>query len=282
MVADPSLKQQIYPQRTRFILEQYNGNEKTHFLLPEKLDDIGLPHLEEDDDKEYPYVKFARREPPHEYSYPKLVDTYSTIDESKIVSTRSSFKKSNASIKKSNSGISDAGKIVVGSVSSGESYFDTSLSGSGDGKSKTLHDCSSNKLLLPSIDKKSVSPKPGALGLPSVMLTCVYCRQSFTQDHNKRGACAYAPVDCVRKGIENVTCLQCATCLLYHCMSDEEGDYVHPCDCSNSDGHRVRRWIGLSLLSILVPCLCCYLPFMACYKCGKACNVCGGRHAASS
>ena len=94
------------------------------------------------------------------------------------------------------------------------------------------------------------------------------------------GACAYAPTDCARTVIEAATCLQCAKCLLYHCMSDTEGNYVHPCECSNSDGHWARRWIGLSLLSILVPCLCCYVPLMACYKCGRICNLCGGRHEA--
>jgi hypothetical protein len=94
------------------------------------------------------------------------------------------------------------------------------------------------------------------------------------------GVCSYAPADRARTLIETATCLQCAKCLLYHCMSDTEGNYVHPCECSNSDGHWARRWIGLSLLSILVPCLCCYVPLMACYKCGATCNLCGGRHEA--
>ena len=94
------------------------------------------------------------------------------------------------------------------------------------------------------------------------------------------GVCAYAPPDCTRRVIETASCLQCAKCLLYHCMSDPEGNYVHPCECSNSDGHWTRRWIGLTLLSILVPCLCCYVPLMGCYKCGTKCNVCGGRHEA--
>ena len=270
--------------RTKFFLEQFGtGNEKTHFLLPaDKLDGVMGNHLDEED-KDYPYVKFARREPPHEYSYPKLVDTYSTIDEcTKSSSARSSFKKS---IKKSNSCGSDSGKVIVGSGSSCESTsnFDSSLSGSADvgggGKGRTtisLHDGSSGKLLLPSADKKNSSLPKG--GTSSTLLTCAHCRATFTPENNKRGSCAYAPVDCFRTGVEAATCLQCAKCLLYHCMSDTEGDYVHPCDCSNTDGHWLRRWFGLSLLSILVPCLCCYLPLMACYKCGTVCNLCGGRH----
>ena len=113
-------------------------------------------------------------------------------------------------------------------------------------------------------------------------LTCAHCRESFSQSSNRRGSCEDAP-DCgARTCIEAVTCLQCAKCLLYHCMSDSEGDYVHPCECSNVDGHWARRWTGLALLSVLVPCLCCYVPMIGCYKCGTLCGVCGGRHVASS
>lgn len=38
------------------------------------------------------------------------------------------------------------------------------------------------------------------------------------------------------------------------------------------------RWIGLSLLSLIVPCLCCYPPLRACHWMGVSCGVCGGRH----
>lgn len=100
----------------------------------------------------------------------------------------------------------------------------------------------------------------------------------FSVSSNRPGACPDAPDDLLRRGIEAVTCLVCAKGLLYHCMSDAEGDYVHPCQCSNADGHWARRWIGLALLSVLVPCLCCYGPLMLCYGCGRRCSVCGGRH----
>ena len=122
----------------------------------------------------------------------------------------------------------------------------------------------------------------GAVGSPTnaITLTCTHCRESFSADDNRLGDCAEAP-SIVRKSIETLTCLSCAQALLYHCMSDSEGDYVHPCECSNADGHAVRRWIGLTLLSVLVPCLCCYVPLISCYRCGELCNVCGGRHQAS-
>ena len=126
MVADPADNPLHYPPRTRYLLEQYgHPGEKTHFILP---DAVGSPKSLETtisdmaDDTEYPYVKFPRREPPHEYSYPKLVDTYSAIDECKMSSsTRSSFRRKPEvpPLRKSNSGTgSDPGKIVVGSGSS--------------------------------------------------------------------------------------------------------------------------------------------------------------------
>jgi hypothetical protein len=126
MVADPAENPLHYPPRTRYLLEQYgHAGEKTHFILP---DAVGSPKSLEttiscmDDDTEYPYVKFPRREPPHEYSYPKLVDTYSAIDECKMSSsTKSSFRRKPEvpPLRKSNSGTgSDPGKIVVGSGSS--------------------------------------------------------------------------------------------------------------------------------------------------------------------
>ena len=34
----------------------------------------------------------------------------------------------------------------------------------------------------------------------------------------------------------------------------------------------------LSLLAVLVPCLCLYPMLTACYTCARACHVCGGKH----
>lgn len=295
-VSDPTHSHLHFPPRTRYIVEQpTSGREKSRILLSEKIDNLGSHSVGTglNQDKDSPYVKFPWREPPHEYSYPKLVDTFA--DDGKP-SARSSLKRTHLPIKKSNSGGSDPAKgslILVGSGSSfgSTSNYDSSISGSGDGKGRGSQpppagNSSSSKLLLPTLDTKpsltcTGSPPKAAGGPATMTLTCAHCRESFSMDNNRIGACAYAPADGVRRGIEAVTCLQCAKCLLYHCMSDAEGDYVHPCECTNSDGHWARRWIGLSLLSILVPCLCCYVPLMACYRCGIACNVCGGRHEAS-
>ncbi|XP_071544263.1 sprouty-related, EVH1 domain-containing protein 2 isoform X3 [Panulirus ornatus] len=114
---------------------------------------------------------------------------------------------------------------------------------------------------------------------------CRHCHKMFTYDTNSRGNCEYAP-DCVRTAIDRVTFISCAQGMLYHCMSDAEGEYAHhPCECGGPGGTADescgRRWLGLTLLSLLVPCLWCYLPLRACHQCAVACGLCGGRHEAS-
>ncbi|XP_011302583.1 sprouty-related, EVH1 domain-containing protein 3 isoform X1 [Fopius arisanus] len=112
-------------------------------------------------------------------------------------------------------------------------------------------------------------------------LRCKHCQQTYGEHDNPRGACEYAP-DLISKGIATVSCLLCAKCMLYHCMSDAEGENSqnlehNPCTCSTEDGCG-RRWFGLALLSLIVPCLWLYPPLRAIHWCGMACGICGGRH----
>jgi len=105
---------------------------------------------------------------------------------------------------------------------------------------------------------------------------CRYCQELYDEDENQLGACEYAP-DCVKRVIEGVSCMRCARAMLYHCMSDAEGEFAqHPCEMSCG-----RRWFGLVLLSLLVPCLWLYPPLRACHWCGLQCGIFGGRHSAS-
>ncbi|KAJ8246175.1 hypothetical protein GJAV_G00264530 [Gymnothorax javanicus] len=108
---------------------------------------------------------------------------------------------------------------------------------------------------------------------------CVYCREVFSRTQNGRGRCQDAP-DPVWTCIRRVSCLWCADSLLYHCMSDPEGEYTDPCSCDRSDPRFCLRWLALASLSLIAPCMCCYLPLRACYHCGVACHCCGGRHKA--
>lgn len=107
-------------------------------------------------------------------------------------------------------------------------------------------------------------------------LMCKYCVEPYSEEWNHKGACANAP-DCFRTCIETISGIKCAECMLYHCMKDSEGDSPQPCQCSKEPGC-TRRWLGLALLSLLVPCLWCYPPLKACHWICVSCGVCGGKH----
>ncbi|XP_058806387.1 sprouty-related, EVH1 domain-containing protein 1 isoform X2 [Phymastichus coffea] len=106
---------------------------------------------------------------------------------------------------------------------------------------------------------------------------CRHCQELYSESNNPRGACEYAP-DPVKNGIATVSCLSCAQCMLYHCMSDAEGDFNQsPCSCIAEEDCG-KRWLGMSLLSLVVPCLCFYPPLRAIHWCSTSCGLCGGRH----
>ncbi|XP_061733917.1 sprouty-related, EVH1 domain-containing protein 3 [Nerophis ophidion] len=126
------------------------------------------------------------------------------------------------------------------------------------------------------------SPCPQASS--SCSSRCVYCRSVFSASENGRGRCRDAPdpaLHCLRQW----TCVWCAESLLYHCMSDSEGEFWEPCSCDDSLGGHPHplccaRWLALVALSLFVPCMCCYLPLRACLRCGERCGCCGGKHKA--
>ncbi|XP_048187952.1 sprouty-related, EVH1 domain-containing protein 1 isoform X2 [Perognathus longimembris pacificus] len=109
---------------------------------------------------------------------------------------------------------------------------------------------------------------------------CVYCQERFNHEENGRGACLDAP-DPVKRCIYQVSCMLCAESMLYHCMSDSEGDFSDPCSCDTSDDKFCLRWLALVALSFLVPCMCCYVPLRTCHRCGEASGCCGGKHKAA-
>lgn len=128
--------------------------------------------------------------------------------------------------------------------------------------------------------KKGPLAKPGlAEGPFHSRLKCRHCHEWYLERANRAGACEFAP-DCLRTCIDAVSCIKCAQCMLYHCMSDAEGEFAtHPCDCSTVEEGCTKRWIGLALLSLLVPCLWCYPPLRGVHWCCVSCGAAGGRHA---
>ncbi|KAI5618886.1 sprouty-related, EVH1 domain-containing protein 1 [Silurus asotus] len=109
---------------------------------------------------------------------------------------------------------------------------------------------------------------------------CIYCREMFNHEENRRGECQDAP-DPIKQCIYKVSCMLCAESMLYHCMSDSEGDFSDPCSCDSSEEQFCVRWLALLGLSIIAPCMCCYPPLRACHHCGEACHCCGGKHKAA-
>lgn len=109
---------------------------------------------------------------------------------------------------------------------------------------------------------------------------CIYCREMFNHEDNRRGQCQDAP-DPIKQCIYKVSCMLCAESMLYHCMSDSEGDFSDPCSCDASEEQFCVRWLALLGLSVLAPCMCCYPPLRACHRCGEACRCCGGKHKAA-
>lgn len=112
---------------------------------------------------------------------------------------------------------------------------------------------------------------------------CEHCGEAFYVSDNRRGRCQDAP-DPVRACVRRVSCMWLADTMLYHCMSDPEGDYSDPCSCDGGEGggRLGSRWLALLGLSLVAPCLCLYPPLHACHRAGLACGCCGGRHKALS
>lgn len=60
----------------------------------------------------------------------------------------------------------------------------------------------------------------------------------------------------------------------------DDDDDADDAACCGADSPP-KRWFGLALLSLVVPCLWCYLPLRACYRCGVRCGCCGRPHEAA-
>ncbi|KFV74204.1 Sprouty-related, EVH1 domain-containing protein 1, partial [Dryobates pubescens] len=150
----------------------------------------------------------------------------------------------------------------------------------GDGtKSNSLKDSKSSVVFKsqPSSSKLKSSKRRKEEGERS---RCVYCQERFNHEDNGRGKCQDAP-DPIKRCIYQVSCMLCAESMLYHCMSDSEGDFSDPCSCDTSDDKFCLRWLALVALSFVAPCMCCYLPLRACHHCGELCGCCGGKHKAA-
>uniref|UniRef100_A0A8R1TWT0 Sprouty protein n=1 Tax=Onchocerca volvulus TaxID=6282 RepID=A0A8R1TWT0_ONCVO len=109
-------------------------------------------------------------------------------------------------------------------------------------------------------------------------LQCFYCGEWFANDENTSGSCKEAP-DPVESTIRFLTCYSIAEGAVYHCCRNDDdmpANISHfgqgynvfsfgPCHISPMK--RVKRWLFLALMSLVVPCLCCYFPARMINKC---------------
>lgn len=83
-------------------------------------------------------------------------------------------------------------------------------------------------------------------------LRCKYCSKFYSQEKNRAGSCDYAP-DCFKNGIETISGMQCAKCMVYHCMGDPEGESSdNPCSCTGESGC-TKRYVCLTPKDIKYP-----------------------------
>ncbi|ESO11615.1 hypothetical protein HELRODRAFT_71732, partial [Helobdella robusta] len=106
---------------------------------------------------------------------------------------------------------------------------------------------------------------------------CLKCREFYYETENCAGRCAYGSDQCL-KCVEAVSCVACARALLYHFAADENGDYGEVCSCTDGHHRNFKKWFLSAILSVFMPCLCCYPPLSACHKSCVKTGKCGARH----
>lgn len=98
--------------------------------------------------------------------------------------------------------------------------------------------------------------------------TCPECRRPralpFCWMCGRRCMCS------AQSAVEYGTCVCCVKGLFYHCSSDDEDTCTDkPFSCTQA--HCCVRWTTASLLSLVFPCLLCYLPARGCVAACQSC-----------
>ncbi|KAJ8408818.1 hypothetical protein AAFF_G00246360 [Aldrovandia affinis] len=94
--------------------------------------------------------------------------------------------------------------------------------------------------------------------LPRTLPSCWVCNQEYL--------CS------AQNLVDSATCMCLVKGIFYHCTNDEdeEGSCAdRPCSCSNSNC--CARWSFMAALSLVLPCLVCYLPATGCAKLSQKC-----------
>ncbi|CAG0902274.1 unnamed protein product [Darwinula stevensoni] len=250
-----------------FYAESDPGHACEHVeVLPSSFSDSLIPPPSSSP-QGYSYVHFSKEQPPiHEYSYPVV---YSVQNKNKL-KEKELKEKRKIQNKTRNKEVCEMDRLwnfAAGDASPGVVT---------DHRLPSLYD-------LPLLAGKGAKDKSDTL-VSGARFRCKHCQMFFSPERNWRGGCRYAP-DPVQQAVDTVSCIWCASAVEYHCVSDDEGDLdSEPCHCfggGGSSAQGMRRCFLLTLLSLVVPCLCFYWPLRGCHRLGVQCGICGGRHAPS-
>ncbi|XP_039207310.1 protein sprouty homolog 4 [Crotalus tigris] len=133
------------------------------------------------------------------------------------------------------------------------------------------------------LQPKAVHCKPLDLkGLPSLKLdkhfllceACGKCKCKECALPRTLPSCWVCNQECLCSAqnlVNYSTCMCLVKGIFYHCTNeDDEGSCAdHPCSCSHSNC--CARWSFMSALSLVFPCLLCYLPATGCVKLSQRC-----------
>ncbi|XP_069508570.1 protein sprouty homolog 4 [Ambystoma mexicanum] len=123
------------------------------------------------------------------------------------------------------------------------------------------------------LDQKST----GALELDKHFLLCEACGKCKCKECTSPRtlpSCWLCNQECLCSAqalVNYSTCMCLVKGVFYHCANeDDEGSCAdHPCACSQSNC--CARWSFMGALSLVLPCLLCYLPATGCIKMSQKC-----------
>ena len=127
-----------------------------------------------------------------------------------------------------------------------------------------------------SLPRNLVNPKPEVDSI--ICRECGKCKCNACQTPHKLpeywlcGGSLKCSKDTV---VDCLSCMWCVKALFYHCgknwdetVEDSTNVFDKPCSCSTD--YTCARWTCMGVMSLIMPCLLCYLPLRGCAKVSQA------------
>ncbi|TRY74225.1 hypothetical protein DNTS_015116 [Danionella cerebrum] len=144
----------------------------------------------------------------------------------------------------------------------------------GNGNAKTLGVEQSKTLSSKTQTVKKLSALPVEKKHALLCEKCGKCRCTECTLPRTLPSCWVCNQECLcsaQNFVDSVTCMCLVKGIFYHCTDeDEEGSCADkPCSCSHSNC--CARWSFMAAISLVLPCLVCYLPATGCAKLSQKC-----------